>query len=263
MKPRVFAYVLVLLSVMSLLCEGGFRSKGKYCGVVVFDRWGGCTLYSGIYVMYISEKVKERLRPYAKQAIQIDAKEVSQPRNPGDGLIGQFDYLGDAPEGNRKWVKLEGIRLVSSVKVQSDGKPVAALTIENTSQIPVKVFNEEFALTLMMKREASDNWSVSDGPSFALITRQDFGFNRMTGGGIAAGKPYCWTIDKQNELPHDFTIDAKQKRTVNVQFDLPDGQYDVLCGYGGGMHETKCLASNLSAFDIAAGKAAVPHVDNR
>ena len=46
-------------------CLAGERGSGKYSGVVIFDRWGGCTLYSGIYVMYISEGVKEQLRPEA------------------------------------------------------------------------------------------------------------------------------------------------------------------------------------------------------
>jgi len=94
----------------SVRCEAGARAPGKYCGVVVFDRWGGGTLYSDIAVMYVSEKTKEELRAYAGQSIQIDAKEVCQPKNPGDGRIGKFEYLGPAPE-TRSWVKLKGLRL--------------------------------------------------------------------------------------------------------------------------------------------------------
>ena len=85
---------LAILSGTGVVCEAGIRSTGKYCGVAVFDRWDGCTLYSGAYVMYVSEKTKEGLRKYAGQAVAIDAKEVDQPHNPGDGLIGKFEYLG-------------------------------------------------------------------------------------------------------------------------------------------------------------------------
>ena len=89
------SFLLVCFSMIipSRVCQGGERGPGKYCGVVIFDRWGGCTLYSGIYVMYVSEKVKNGLRPFAGRAVQIDAKKVNQPENPGDGLITQFEYF--------------------------------------------------------------------------------------------------------------------------------------------------------------------------
>ena len=85
------AAVLVVLA--SSLCFAGERLAGKYCGVVIFDRWGGCTLYSGIYVMYVSEAVKDGLRPKAGQCVQIDATQVKQEQNPGDGLIQKFTLL--------------------------------------------------------------------------------------------------------------------------------------------------------------------------
>ncbi len=259
---------LGIMIVSSLACEAGERLPGKYCGVVVFDRWDGCTLYSGIYVMYVSEKVKESLRLYAGKAIQIDAKEVYQPNNPGDGRIGRFEYLGTAPP-ERNWVQAEGIRLESSVKVRDDGKPVASIIVENAGKDSVKLFSQELALTLLMKRNISErDWSVSDGPSFALITRQSFEIGgsepRWEGKGeVAAGKPYAWTIGKENAPPHDFTLGPKEKKRIDVQFDLPDGQYDFLCGYGGGVHGNKGLASNLSAFDVKNRKATIVTIKNR
>lgn len=250
----------------SALCEAGIRAPGKYCGVVVFDRWDGCTLYSGIYVMYVSEKTKEGLRRYAGQAIQIDAKEVDQPENPGDGRIGKFEYVGAAPPTDN-WMTLEGIALASSVKVDTDGKPIAAITIENQGSAPVKLFSQELALTLLMKRGVSGrNWSVSDGPSVALITRETFEIgseSRWHGDAINEGDKYSWTIGEQNALPHEFILAPKEKKQIDVHFVLPDGQYDFLCGYGGGVHAGKCLASNLSAFDVVAGKARAVEESNR
>lgn len=242
-----------------MACLGGIRGPGKYCGVVVFDRWGGCTLYSGIYVMYIAEAAKSQLRSYSGQAVEIDAKEVSQPINPGDGLIKRFEVLGPAPEGRRSWVKREGISLTTSVRIQADGKPVATITIENTNGAAVKLLSQELALTLLMKRGDGERWSVSDGPSFALITRQSFEVGssepRWKDNGVEAGKPYAWSIGRDHALPHDFMLGSKERKVIEVSFDLPDGQYDFLCGYGGGVHEDKCIASNLSAFDVENGKA--------
>ena len=140
------------LRVFSSLCRAGIRGPGKYCGVVVFDRWGGCTQYSGVYVMYVSEKTKEGLRPYAGQSIQIDAKEVYQPKNPGDGRIGKFEYLGPAPE-TRSWVRLNDVRLRTAVQPGDDGKAVARITVENQGDKPVRLFGGELALTLLTKQE--------------------------------------------------------------------------------------------------------------
>ncbi len=249
------------------MCEGGIRSPGKYCGVAIFDRWDGCTLYSGIYVMYVSEKVKDGLRPYAGQAICIDAKHVCQPLNPGDGRIGRFEYLGRAPEGP-KWSKLTGLRLMSSVRTDKDGTPVATISIENTGDNPIELFSQDLALTLLAGQNPTrPRLAVSDGPSFAMVTRQSFEIGgsepRWHEGGISAGKKHAWTVGKTNALPHSLTLAPGHKRQIDVRFDLPDGEYDFLCGYGGGVHEEKCLASNLSAFDVRDGQAKTVEVAGR
>lgn len=269
MKIRFGAMALCIAVVAGawMVCEAGIRSPGEYCGIVIFDRWDGCTLYSGIYVMYISEKVKEGLRKYAGQPVQIDAKEVSQPENPGDGLIGKFEYLGKAP-ADRNWVKAEGLHLESSITVGKDGKAIATITIENKGADAVKLFSQELAFTLLVKKNGKEGiLGVSDGPSFALITRQSFEIGtdepRWKGEGIAWGTTYSWTIGKENALPHEFTIESKARKEIRIAFDLPDGEYDFLCGYGGGVHEGQCVASNLSAFDVKEGKTKVVEIKSR
>lgn len=257
-RRRVIPALIALLAVT--VCMAGIRGAGKYSGVVVFDRWGGCTLYSGIYVMYVSESVKEGLRPYAGKSIEIDAKRVFQPMNPGDGLIQQFDFLGLSPT-NRNWVQMEGLELRAAVKVGASNKPVAMLTLTNTSSATLKLFSQELAITLLTKRQASkfSHFEASDGPSFALITRQSFEMGgsepRWQGSGIAASRPFSWTIGKDKAISHDFLLAAGESKTIEVQFDLPDGEYEFLGGYGGGVHEGRGLASNLSGFDIVGGKA--------
>lgn len=73
--------------------HAGLRGPGKYCGVVVFDRWGTCFLLSGPYITYISEAVKDELRPFEGKAMQVDASDVFQPMNPGDALIRNIKSL--------------------------------------------------------------------------------------------------------------------------------------------------------------------------
>src|SRR5438128_2894549 len=99
-RPRNLSAASYVTACLLLLlvspATGGIRAPAKYSGVVFFDRWGGCLLFSGVYLMYISEDVKEGLRRYDGQAIEIDALRVIQPVNPGDGLIKRFNVLGHA-----------------------------------------------------------------------------------------------------------------------------------------------------------------------
>ena len=263
----VLASCVVLLLGICVLSPAEVRMPGEYTGVVVFDRWDGCTLYSGVYLMYISERAKETLRPLAGEAVQIDATDVYQPTNPGDGLIREFDYLGPAPD-DEDHLALDNLRLASAVAVSEDHKAVASIILENIGKEPIRIFSAKLAPTLLMKSpQPPDRWAASDGPSFALITRQSFEsageVPRWNARGVSLGQPYAWTIGRENALPHSFVLEPQQSRTIDITFELPDGEYDFLCGYGGGVHWSRCFAANLSAFDVKDGKARLAPIENR
>ena len=76
--------ICALASGFIITAHPGLRGPGKYCGVIVFDRWDPCFLLSGHFITYISDGVKNELRPYIGKAMQLDTLEVSQPQNPGD-----------------------------------------------------------------------------------------------------------------------------------------------------------------------------------
>ncbi|MBN2704061.1 MAG: hypothetical protein JXR23_07605 [Pontiellaceae bacterium] len=266
-RLRIGIMCCLCVLLCTVLCEAEIRAPGKYCGVVIFDRWDGCILYDAVYVSYISEKTKEGLREHAGQVVLIDAKKVYQPINPGDGRIDQFEYLGTAPE-ERNFTQLKGIHLESSINVSESGKAVATITIENREKEPAELFSRELALTLLIKIPTSERKiSAADGPSIAFITRQSFEIDdsspRWQSHGMKEGKPYSWTIGKENALPHTFTLAPGERKQINVQFDLPDGEYDFLCGYGMSSQESACLASNLSAFNVEEGEAKVIEMKDR
>jgi len=96
---------LVATGALALLAYGGLRGPGKYCGVVVYDRWDTCFLLSGPYITYVSENVKNELRPYAGKTIQVGASDVFQAMNPGDALIRKYKIIGPAPD-NHRWAIL-------------------------------------------------------------------------------------------------------------------------------------------------------------
>lgn len=252
---------IATFGVLSAVAFAGLRGPGKYCGIVVYDRWDGCTLYSGIYVMYISEAVKGGIRDHAGQCVQIDAKKVKQPMNPGDGLISEFDYLGAAPPVQHE-VSLDGIVLRAVPAFANGERPTISISVRNSGDKDLKIFPREFAPTLLAKK--TDDFAYfnpSDGPSFALITRQDFGEGpahtpRMSGRMIVDGRSYTWS--REAPVLDTFVLTPGEERTVAISFDLPQGEYDFLAGYGGGVHAGACLASNLVAFDVDHDGKATP-----
>jgi hypothetical protein len=70
LKRLNFVKALAIFLLLTGAAGGAIRGPGKYSGVVIFDRWDTCYLYSGTSLMYMSQRVKESLRPYRDKAIR-------------------------------------------------------------------------------------------------------------------------------------------------------------------------------------------------
>lgn len=265
MKPlRKFFWLFVLLLFIPHSSYAGLRGPGEYAGTVIFDRWGGCTLYSGIYLMYISEKVKQQLLPYKNKPIQIMATDVYQGTNPGDGLIVKFKYLGAAPP---PWIDETGLLITTSPAFHNGKQPSIMIDVTNTGKKELRISSEELAPTLLTtKTKKKFMFNPSDGPSLAMVTRVSFWLRgdeapRWNGKGVTDEKSYLWSIGKSHALPKYFSVKPGETRQIKISFQLPKGEYEFLCGYGGGVHEYKCVTSNLTPFDVdkeGKGKIATP-----
>lgn len=266
MKGRLIAFAAVVIVVgVSASLVAGIRGPGKYCGVVIFDRWGACTLYSGTYVMYISENVKAQLRPYEGQCVQIDAKQVDQPMNPGDGLISELEYLGPAP-AQRGGPVVDGLSLSAIRAFQNGEGPRIKIVLRNEGDGSRDVSGREWAPTVLGKATATRRpLTAFDDACFAVVTRQAFVVGakpRASGKGVEYSTRFAWSIDA--EVPTTFTLKPGDERAVTISLELPKGEYEFLSGYGGGVHEGKCVASNLVAFDVDEnGKATFASVPGR
>lgn len=250
---RCRTIVLGAVFLVAALSPGsaGMRTPGKYCGVVVFDRWDACYLYSGVYLMYVSEKVKEDLRPYAGEAVQVDAY-VWQPMNPGDGLIRRYTVLGPAPDDD--WLgPLTGLELCADMRVVS-GRPEFRVRLKNNSAKTITIHADHLAPTLLMRAPAQVYpWTVGDGPSEAALTRTEM--YSLGAWWVIDGKKMHWRVTSERLKP--FTeLAPGQKMATTLLFNLPPGEYEFLCGYGGGVHQTMCVASNLVPFDVDATRTA-------
>lgn len=250
MNPR-FGIIMTAVALLSTVCVGGIRTAGKYSGVVIFDRWGGCTLHRGIYLMYISELVKEQLRPLAGKCVQVDATEVIQPWNPGDGRIMKLTVL-DPDFTAKAWASPEGLKIVVASAFDDVHGPEFVIRVENIGEKPATLHMYSLAPTLLATQGIGGNpFSPSDGPSIAVITRQSFWDDHPDGPRMNGGNgTWRWTVAAPRNLQRSVTLDPKAAFEIRVAFKLPSGEYDFLVGYGGGVHEGHCIASNLIAFDV-------------
>jgi hypothetical protein len=262
--PRKYATALAIILLSAAAVFAGIRGPGKYCGIVLFDRWDTCYIYSGIYLMYVSDKTKEGLRKYEGRPVEIYAKEVSQPMNPGDALVGKFDLLSlldskPEPPG------LKGLKLTAEPEFEPGRGARFALAFENQSGQDIKVATRSVAPTLFGEKTERDLFSPSDGKSTALITRCEL---RAENGcheesSLTVTKPdgqetietvrYAFDIDGDNGVPDILLVRAGQTERVLISLDVPPGTYDFLFGYGGGVHESRGLASNIVSFQTIEG----------
>lgn len=265
---------LLLSGMVTVAALAGIRGPGIYSGVVIFDRWGACHLYSGVYIMEVAESAKELLRPYGGKPVRVDAKDVWQPVNPGDGLIRKLAVLGAAPEPESVEVNrppsLDGLDLKVSANFAAPAGPELMIEVRNTVNEKRSVRMDALAPTLFAKKQRPEPFVVSDGPSFPVITGVSVALmNRQAAAPAFAARGSIRTarlwLPPGSAIPDRVDLDPNQSINVRLQFDLPPGEYEFLAGYGGGVHAARALVSNRIAFDVGvyggpqlAGLAAAP-----
>lgn len=251
-RRRVACLLVCLCVSVSETAGAGIRAPGRYSGVVIFDRWGGCILFSGIYLMYVSEEVKEQLRPYGGQAVEIYAFDVFQPVNPGDGLIRRFDILGPA-EAKQHSYTYEGTKLEATPVAVAPPHITVALTITNEGTTFARIESSQIGFALLAQKTAENNpLSPSDGPSTAVITRTDVlssqgRWSLRTAGGVNS---YSFVVADEDRLPQSFDLAPNESRSTRIAFMLPSGHYQFFAGYGGGVHEEKLVVSNPVSIEF-------------
>ena len=263
--------ILIALSILTaglVACAfGAIIVPGKYTGVVIFDRWDGCHFLRGVYDMEVSEKVKELLRPYNGQAVQVDVKGVWQPVNPGDGLITRLEVLGPSEEpdtttGRNASTPLDGLVLTAAPNFPEDGHDEFVITLRNDGPVAREIGTGALGPTLFAKKSSDDCpgfiGAPSDGPSYAAATRRSIPFLYSGGTSFcASGEQIRIHLFLEPELvfPERLILAAGEAIELPIRFELTPGEYELVAGYGGG-DSSRILVSNRLGFDVdAAGRA--------
>lgn len=255
MSPRFVFRKLILIALLAavsgslLIVHASMRGRGKYCGVVVFDRWDTCLLLSGHYITYVSDSIKEELRPYRDQAMEVDASDVKQAGNPGDALIRKYTIIGPATKDSQEQAT-EGVRILVKPDFDRDRAIAFLITIENSADSPIQIHSDTIGPTLLGLKSENILVDPSDGRSTAWITR----------GNLVTLSSWRSTIDHHPTISVSYSVDPKmpeqlnlnpgESKQVRVILKVPAGPYQFLVGLGGGVHEGRSVASNAISFHV-------------
>jgi hypothetical protein len=256
-KPTVLAIYLVALfsiaSVLAVTATGFLAGPGKYCGVVVFDRWGNCFLLEGRSIVYVAEKVKKDLLPYKDQAVQVDALEISQTGMHAEHLsILKYNIAGPAPDSHR-WFAVDGLRLTAVDDFGSTGKPRFTIEIRNVGQNSINVDRSQLGV-VVLESIRPDPSSLDPVPA-ALISGWGIDSPFAMAYEKMGSKKTSWgyTVDLKTRPPARFVLAPGQLLRTRLTFKLYSGQYQLMLGYGGGgQMDEKSVASNAISFDMSS-----------
>ncbi|HEX8119330.1 MAG TPA: hypothetical protein VF521_18780 [Pyrinomonadaceae bacterium] len=271
--PKKLATSLALLVLLAAAAHAGIRGPGKYRGVVIFDRWDTCYIYDGVYLMYVAETEKERLRRFEGQHVEVYAKKVVQPMNPGDARIIEFELLSSSapkPPGAR----FKNLTVTAEPLFEAGLKPRFALVVRNRGRDDVRVKQFLISPTLLGEKDEADIFSPSDGKSEARITRCGLDsakrFYRERGVEVTGAdgrktmvtRRYSFAVEDDRSLPDELLIPAGQSLRVVVSLDVPPGAYDFLFGCDVGILENRQIASNVVSFEVG-DDGSVSFLNNR
>ncbi len=247
-KILLICLLFALFPVFQGLSEVAF--PGNYAGIPIYDRWGGCYLYSGYCAAYVSEKVKQQLRPYEGKCVKVDVQKVYQPMNPGSC---RFEKIGDVQliQNKTKYDdNFDDLKLSSTASVEDNGNITIVMSMFNPTDKPILIYRGNIGFVLLKK---SSNWrwknAAPDGPS-VIFTMTEFEVGGNEPRFSIKSQRFAWSLDNVSGLTHRFVLGANMKKSILVKFEkLPPGEYDFICGYGENFSGSN-VASNLTAFDI-------------
>ena len=251
-------------ALLLTFCLGAIRGPGKYSGVIVFDRWGGCTLCRGPWINYVAEAVKKSLSRYDGKQVVLGATKTHQPFNPGEARIEAFEVLAPAGEGEAGQIPAAPLRLSVRAEFDDGQQPAFAITARNVSAAPVTLKYESLGPVVLMKRPPGKQWfSAADGPSVAVLADGRFwgldpdgGKPLMRSRGTRSSVDYEWQVANPAPLPRTTELAPGDEATVLLLLTLPAGEYDLLAAYSDHEPASWSAASNLVGFDVAAGGGA-------
>lgn len=258
------------VSILAFSIISSFPRSGEHNAVIAFDHWDGCYLYVDGHLMPVSERIKNSLRVLAGKPLRVQIKDVEIG---GRGIISKINLLG--PSGDPAFATETGLPIFDGLTLSIDSAfspdhPDALMVlIVNHGNSDVMFDFRALTPTLLTKKDGQCLVEQSDGRSYAALTGYDV-LTLEQSEWVRSRCEMTGNVDRQmrfsvggaklprTDIPQDFVSTLRSGVVlpprfiayVDFTFQLPEGEYEFLAGYRGGLHANRPLLTRPLAFYI-------------
>ncbi|PHR96629.1 MAG: hypothetical protein COA78_28580 [Blastopirellula sp.] len=236
--PALLLVILTLLSAETVSAE--IIAPGKYHGYFETTRWKQTVFHHGTYHFFVSGSAAKQLEKYRGQPLEINVSKVSQPINPGAGLIQDIAVI--KPKDTSGDLKLS-LKLKTKKVVQGQGVSFH-LSMENKSDHAIIILPYTLAVVLVTNSPFSNqeiNFEDPDDRAYWYYSYAYVDFTRF--GSINPHRIACRQI--KLSMTAAELVKHGEKVRLFTQDDSFDGKVEIASG------------GNISV-DFTVGKELLP-----
>jgi hypothetical protein len=146
MKRQVLGmFLLFAILAATLSVQAGMLGPGTYDGYFNVTRWGNKVFHLGPYHFFVSDSAAQRLEKYRGIPLRLKVSKISQPMNPGAGMIQDFEEV-------TTYDVASGLTLSATLKndkpLQGEGIQLT-LSLRNDSEEPITIMPGTLAIALV------------------------------------------------------------------------------------------------------------------
>jgi hypothetical protein len=148
MTKRKLLFISLLLPAMLTGVFSGraeILGRGPYHGYFTVTRWGHKVLHLGPYHLFVSDSAAHGLEEHRGKPLEVEVSKLSQPINPGAGLI---DGIAKVSEKGVARGLILSVELTSKKAVQGKGI-VLTLSLQNDSGKAITIWPGTLAIALV------------------------------------------------------------------------------------------------------------------
>lgn len=174
---------VVVAACLALSCRVGraeILGPATYHGYFARDRWGRNVFHLGPYHLFVSDDVAKTLAEHAGKPLEVEVTRMSQPRNPGAGMIMSVGRV--AVKGAASGLVLSA-RLNAPKVVEGEGVEFQ-LSVRNRSSAEITVDPRAFTVVLV-----TDTPFANSAIGYKDPEDRAYWYHRYTYGRIEFGGP--------------------------------------------------------------------------
>ena len=192
----------------------------KVDGVFYLDHFGGCYCYNDVGLMYVSEKEKSFVTPYANKPVTLDVTRTYQQSFPGTIRLEQFTI---STRVGSTGSQTNDIRLDASWLLGKK-RDSLNLSITNSGASAVSIYPSIIDFMVLTKKSRTSRMpafmEIADGPSIILGAQRISGWSQRNWSGsfVRDDQVVSWTVRDGRDIQD--TVLLQPHKSTNIVIDL-------------------------------------------